>query len=291
MGARGRPALAAHPPPEILQADLSALRLAMAVWGARRIEDLAWVDAPPRTAFRLAEETLATLGALDAEGQLTPLGRRMARLGVAPRLSAMLCGVGDDGDKVLAGRIAAVLSEDAGGRDIDLRFRVEKAMESRPVRALAERLARMAGAADGAKCAPPSRAGRLLALAYPGRVARRRRADEGVYQSVDGQGARLDAARGLAGAEWIVIADAQGAGADLRVRLAAPIGEEDVLELFGERAEHSQEVSFDAGRGRVVAEPGLAAGRDRAVGAPPRCAAAGEGRGGAGAGRARARYR
>ncbi|MCC0016798.1 MAG: ATP-dependent helicase HrpB, partial [Rhodobiaceae bacterium] len=246
--------MAAHPAPEITTGDLAGLRLSLGVWGARGRTDLAWIDPPPEAAWRLAEETLESLGALDSGGQLTPSGRRMAGIGVAPRLAAMLCGARNETEIRLAAQIAAVLSEDAGGRDTDLRGRLSQALKGNGVRELAERLAAQAGAAGAGPAAAVERAGRLLAMAYPERVARRREGRAGVYQTVAGQGARLEEGDSLSRQEWIVIADAQGRGADATVRLAAPIAEEDVWALFGDRFTQATEVRFEASRGSVRCE-------------------------------------
>ena len=246
--------LAAHPAPEITNADLAGLRLSLGVWGARNISDLEWIDAPPEAAWRLAEETLTAIGALDDDGQLTTLGRRMSGFGLPPRLSAMLCGAPDEGGIRLAAQMAAVLSEDAGGRDTDLKARLVQARRSRAVSDLAGRFAVLAGVKGEGPVAPAEHAGGLLALAYPERVARRRAGRDGVYQTVSGQGAKLAEHDRLAKSGWLVIADAQGTGADLTIRLAAEIDEADVRALFADRIVSERNVRFDAERGSVRSE-------------------------------------
>ncbi|MCB1477701.1 MAG: ATP-dependent helicase HrpB [Rhodobiaceae bacterium] len=246
--------MAAHPAPEITNADLAGLRLSLGVWGARRVGDLEWIDAPPEAAWRLAEETLTAIGALDDDGQLTPLGRRMSGFGLPPRLAAMLCGASDERDVRLAAQIAAVLSEDAGGRDTDLRTRFAQAKRTKATMELAGRFAGLAGVKSDGPVASADHAGRLLALAYPERVARRRAGRDGVYQTVAGQGAKLPEHDGLAKADWLVIADAQGSGADLTIRLAAGIAEADVRDLFEDRIVSETQVRFDAERGSVRGE-------------------------------------
>src|SRR5690606_34538655 len=73
--------------PEILEADLAGLVLELAVWGADDPGELSWLDPPPEAAWRQAKELLQTLGALDGAGRVTEHGRRMAALGVHPRLA------------------------------------------------------------------------------------------------------------------------------------------------------------------------------------------------------------
>ncbi|MGB5938633.1 MAG: ATP-dependent helicase HrpB, partial [Rhodanobacter sp.] len=70
---------------EIAQAELSGLALELAAWGS---DALPWLDPPPPGALAQARELLANLAALDADGRITGLGRRMLELGAAPRLGA-----------------------------------------------------------------------------------------------------------------------------------------------------------------------------------------------------------
>ena len=78
--------------PEILEAELSGLRLDCAAWGADPA-DLPFPDPPPGAALAIATALLVDLGALDAASRITPRGRRMAQLGAHPRLAAMLLAV------------------------------------------------------------------------------------------------------------------------------------------------------------------------------------------------------
>jgi ATP-dependent RNA helicase HrpB len=105
--------------PELLRLDLSEPMLELAAQGVDAAS-LGWFDPPPPAALEAARALLAGLGALDARGAATKLGRRMTRFPVHPRLARLLCeaeslGVADDG--CLA---AAVLGE----REIRRRERV-----------------------------------------------------------------------------------------------------------------------------------------------------------------------
>ena len=79
--------------PEILDADLAPFCLHLAVWGARRPEDLPWLDLPPKAHLAVAREQLAGLGAIapgTEELLPTPLGRQLVKLPLPPRLSCLL---------------------------------------------------------------------------------------------------------------------------------------------------------------------------------------------------------
>ena len=95
--------------PEILEAELSGLRLDCAAWGAAPA-DLPFPDPPPPGALAAADALLGELGAL-ADGRITDLGRRMARLGAHPRLAAMMLAADDDRSAALAATLAALLEE------------------------------------------------------------------------------------------------------------------------------------------------------------------------------------
>src|SRR6185369_16303494 len=70
---------------EITQVELSTLALELAAWGSG---ELRWLDAPPPGALASARELLVLLGALDAGGRITELGRELHTTGATPRLAA-----------------------------------------------------------------------------------------------------------------------------------------------------------------------------------------------------------
>ena len=76
--------------PEILRTDLAAVLLQMAVLGLGDIADFPFIDPPDRRGVRDGLALLAELGALDRDGEVTRLGRDLARLPLDPRLGRML---------------------------------------------------------------------------------------------------------------------------------------------------------------------------------------------------------
>ncbi|MDB5691286.1 MAG: hrpB [Alphaproteobacteria bacterium] len=77
-------------PPEILEADLSALLLDCGLWGVADPRSLRWLDPPPAAAVEEARRRLLALGAIDAQGRPTSHGQAIARLPLSPRLAHML---------------------------------------------------------------------------------------------------------------------------------------------------------------------------------------------------------
>ncbi|TNJ35423.1 ATP-dependent RNA helicase HrpA [Arenimonas terrae] len=76
--------------PEILRASLAGVILRMLTLGLGRVEDFPFIDPPDPRAIADGWQTLAELGAVDAERHLTPTGREMSRLPVDPKLARML---------------------------------------------------------------------------------------------------------------------------------------------------------------------------------------------------------
>ena len=83
--------------PEILRTPLAAVILQMVAHGLGHIERFPFLDPPDPRRVRDGYRQLAALGALDRDHRLTPLGRRLARLPVDPRLGRMLLAAADGG--------------------------------------------------------------------------------------------------------------------------------------------------------------------------------------------------
>ncbi|WP_019517796.1 ATP-dependent helicase HrpB [Sphingomonas sp. Mn802worker] len=235
--------------PEILEADLSALLLATAIWGVTDPRELRWIDPPPEAAIAEARARLTTLGALGEDGRPTSHGRRIAAMPMAPRLAHMLLAAPD---KRLAAEIAVLLQERGlGGPDADLEVRLrgwrgERGAKAEGARKLAARWATSAGRADG-----EASIGATLALGFPDRVSRRRDASGERWVSVGGRGFRLDATASLARGEWLAVAETQGTAAGARILSAAPLTLAEVEALFADRTETVRSATFDPDTGGV----------------------------------------
>jgi ATP-dependent helicase HrpB len=241
-------ALAPFAQPEIKAADLSGLVLDLAGWGVTEPASLRWLDPPPAGAAAEAKAMLAAIGALDAEGRITPEGRRIRALPLPPRIARMVVGAAEIGRDAarLASEIAAVLVERGlGGASADLTQRVEQFRRDRGGRA--EEMRRLA--AGWAASSEPKGDGRatpsaLLALAWPDRIARARGAP-GQFLLANGRAGGVEATDGLAKSPWLVIAEMTGAAANSRILLAAPMDEAEAVAAAGGRIRESEELTFD----------------------------------------------
>jgi ATP-dependent helicase HrpA len=83
--------------PEIQRTNLAAVILQMLVLKLGAVEKFPFINPPDNRLVRDGYKLLQELAAVDGEGRVTPLGRRMARLPVDPRLAAMVLSAADSG--------------------------------------------------------------------------------------------------------------------------------------------------------------------------------------------------
>ncbi len=198
----------AHSPAEITAADLTDAALWLACWGTPRGEGLPLLTPPPEREIAQAEQTLFSLGLVDAHGHPTAFGTRVAGMPVGVREArALLDGArtlrgearprsgtarvlpGSDGPRFVAEVVAAV-SDDHRPVGADLPRLLRELRSGRGDgagrwRREADRLFRIArgdtgGGGHGRGAAPLLAAadeagliGAVLALGRPERIARR----------------------------------------------------------------------------------------------------------------------
>ncbi|WP_206365410.1 ATP-dependent helicase HrpB [Siculibacillus lacustris] len=252
-------ALAPFDRPEILESDLAGLVLDLAEWGVTAPDGLAFLDPPPKPAWDEAVALLAGLDALDATGRLTAQGRALRRLPLHPRLAHMVVRAAEGGAGRLAAEIAAIVAERGlGGTEVDLeervrRFRSDRSGRAEEARRLAARWADLAPRSSGDDFAGGlADCGRILALAYPDRIAQARGAP-GSFRLANGRGGRVEAHEGLARAPFLAVAELQGAAREARIRLAAPLTLLDLETDFAAHLVEEDEIRFDDAAGRVKA--------------------------------------
>lgn len=244
--------------PEILAADMAPLLLDCAAFGEAQPERLRWLDAPPAPAMAAARARLVALGALTDKGAITPYGQAIAALPLNPAMAHMLLQAAKRGQAEDATTLALLLQERGlGGQGSDLahrldRFRGERGGRADTARQMARRWAKLAeGYTTRDPALTPLSLAGLLALAYPDRVAKRRDAKGENWTSAGGRGFRLDPADPLARAEWLAIADVQGAASGARILSAAALTEGEVTALFADQMAERAHISYNPKSGRV----------------------------------------
>lgn len=265
-------------PPEIFETDLAPLALDLAIAGISDPLELPWLDPPPPASFAQARELLVQLEALDDTHRITAHGRDIARLGLHPRLAHMVLRAAAEGAGALACDIAALLSErdplrgsqiDAGA---DLRTRLELLHPSHrgtPApgvdRALLRRIRDQSARWRTQIGAPEVRyalddVGRIVALAYPDRVAQRRRGSTPRFRQRNGTGAVLRPDDPLATESFVVVVESDGRAPESRVYLAAPLTLAELERDFAEQIREHEVVRWSD-------ETGVEAWRERRLGA------------------------
>ncbi|RAO27095.1 RNA helicase [Micromonospora saelicesensis] len=255
--------LPARAEPEIATADLTGFALELAAWGRPDGVGLALPDAPPAAAMTVARDTLETLGAVDADGRITPRGRSIAAAGAHPRLArALLDGAGRVGADRAAEVVALLAEESAAGPGDDLvagwrrlRTGVDAGAtarwrtEVRRLRAALPAGAPPKGRAGSGGLSDDLAAGLLVGLAYPERLARLRRPGGSAYLMTGGTAAELAAGSGLTGSDWlaVAVADRTPGAPSARIRRASPVDEATAREAAGPLLRTGREVGWSDG--------------------------------------------
>ncbi|WP_338758337.1 ATP-dependent helicase HrpB [Nocardia vulneris] len=217
--------LPAYPEPEIRTADLTRLALELACWGTADGHGLAWWDAPPPGGLAAGREVLRALGAVHDDGTVTDRGRRIAGIGLHPRMArALLDGAAEVGARAAA-EVVTVLDDDTLLSGVDLVAGLRALRRARPGRWQREvaRLARAVAAPDGRD--DPAF---VVALAYPERLARRRAQGSASYLMAGGTAVTLPPGSGMGDAEWLAVgvATRDPGRSDGQIRLAAVADEQ-----------------------------------------------------------------
>ena len=250
-----------HIEPEIAKVDLAGLALELAMWGVADPTEMPFLDQPPSKSFAAGRQLLELLGALDAAGKLTESGRVIATLPMHPRLARMVVDAGDD--QQLACIVAALVDDRdvlRGHPDdipVDLALRVRLIADrgaSHPA-AMGRSLQRVRhAAADLARRAKVTgdhvnldHTGRVLALAFPDRLAVRR-GSPGRFQLRTGTTAWLAATDPLGVESFLVPADLDGKRKNARIRLAAAIDPADVADRFAHEITDKVTLTWDGDR-------------------------------------------
>jgi ATP-dependent helicase HrpB len=97
--------------PEVRRIDLAEPMLMVLAMGFGPFESFPWLDAPEPDAVARARGALAFLGAVDAGGAITALGRRLARVPAHPRLGRVMVEAAQLGCVARAARWCAIASE------------------------------------------------------------------------------------------------------------------------------------------------------------------------------------
>lgn len=247
--------------PEIEEADLSSMVLDIAAWGESDVFALPWLTPPPRDKVFKAHQLLCSLGAVNDKGEITPHGRKLARIPCHPRIAQMLTIADDNATKALGADIAAILDEKDpinDENDCDITTRIILLREARRhgnggrfgrIIKIAEQYRRLVSAKEDNTIPDQTAIGALVALAYPERTALM--VADCRYRLANGDEVRINAEDVLSSKKFLAIASL-----GKRIFLAAPV-DETVLRNMGT---WNEKLHWDNKQGRVVARRELRLG-------------------------------
>ncbi len=267
--------------PEILRSELSSAALELHGAGLRGLRELRWFEAPPDAAATAAEELLVRLGAV-TDGAITPLGRRMLRFPVHPRVGRLLCEAEARG----VAREACVIAGLLGQRELRLerRGRGADAKLSSPSDLIDDLDIMLSGRKDGidrgtayavdratkqlerivdtrtrapATDADVDRELQIAILtAYPDRVGKRRAPKSGEIVFAGGGSGTLAPSSAVIEPELLVAVDvsetgSRGQASRVQIRRASGIEATWLLDLYLDRITEVDELVWNAQKERV----------------------------------------
>ena len=251
---------------EIEDADLAPMILDIAAFGENDVETLPWLTLPPRANVFKAKNLLMQLGAIDENGNITPMGKRMSALPCHPRIARMILATqhstfNTQHSTSLACDIAALLEEkdplaDSNNTDLSLRISMLRSARKRKqtgrwarIAMIAAEYRRMAHANEDNSDPAPEEVGLLVAYAYPERIALGMN-NVGGFRLASGDNVQLDSNDSQAAHKWLAIASLYSKpGNTGRVFLAAPLNPNDLDESIIKERDN---ISWDAKQGCVM---------------------------------------
>lgn len=280
-----------HDAPEIERLDLSEAMLILHGSGVSDPRSLAWLSPPPEAALDAAENLLRRVGALNTDGRLSAIGRRLLEFPVHPRLGRVLVEAERRGIPRRGCLAVALLSEreirsrsradfGAGRQAIDAsgpsdilelferfgeaenaRFRSSalRAANLDPgavaavdqTRKQLQRIARAAGEMPDTEAETEAALGLALLSGFSDRVAKRKRSGTRELVLCTGTSANLSEQSVVHQAALMVALDAEQHKGQTVVRLASAIEPEWLLEFAADDVQERTELVWNEQTARV----------------------------------------
>ncbi len=249
-----------HRLPEIETSDLSSMILTIAEWGETNPLNLPWITPPPPGHVVNARNLLQMLAAIDQRGYLTEKGKRIAQLPCHPRIARMLIEAGKL--KSIACDLAALMEEKDplyDDSDADISTRIALLMQYRrgklptpwkKIDNISNQYRKLVKVSHYYADYQPEEIGRLVALAYPERIAMKDLS--GHYRlAAGGNMVSLQSGDDLARHDFLAIASMGN-----RIFLAAPLGRDFVMS----QGKWTECVMWNSREGKAIAREELRVG-------------------------------
>lgn len=265
---------------EILTAELASLVLELYAWGQTDYSASSWLTPPPVGHYQTAVSLLKSLDLISDNNHLTEAGQQAARLGVHPRLAAMLLKSQSANEYTIACDAAALLTEKDifnRGRGVDISERFMALQDYKTDKNgvavkqnVAEHVLRLSAdlhrnlhetikkttdfrrretplnLRDWKMCLPE-----ILLRAYPDRLAKQR-SKTNRYIMANGKGVFLNENDALSGSEWLIVGDCDGQKHEGRIYSACAIDKPQVLSLLSKQFTQAQHYKLDAKKQKII---------------------------------------
>ena len=261
-------------PPEIVNSDLSSLVLEILLWGVNEPGDLLWLDPPRESSYENGIALLHSLGAIDDKNNLMPLGKKLAKLPLHPRLAHLLIRSEQTGNLQAGADICALLTErdiidyrDKPSAELSLRLEFLKEYREKNTAYIYQKAMR----ADLCKRVVNTSklyrkylgrisaqqntfsAASLLLSAYPDRVAKRISKEAGRYLLANGRVVRLNPSDPLIHSKYLVVANMDAGKKEGRVYLEEPVDLATIQKDHSTLINTQEIVEWDEEKGKINA--------------------------------------
>ena len=280
---------------EITTTDLSGLQLSLLEWGVKQFTELDWLTLPPKAHMDAAGNLLQNLGLADKvlhnnvdALRLTAKGQHAIDYRLEPRFAGLLATISTEAHllKAMACDLVAILGDShflQAPDDGDLVTRMLALQAFRENRQQAQKQYHLKPAVCQQVITQANKLmkqlgvkpvyyslgelqenlGRLVAIAFPDRIAKRRNSSlnnrpsasqvvvsGASYLLTNGKGAILEASNALKDTPWLAIADLDGQRQQGRIYLAAEVTQETLAQTIG--FETSSHYRYQASTQKIV---------------------------------------
>ena len=227
-------------PSQIENSDLTPFALELAMWGSN-IDGLALLTRPNKKALSEAYKVLQMLGAVNEQLQITKNGRLLSKIPLHPRLAKIILIGGKD-----AALLTSILSDadplnNVDSSDINLRISAIKSYKKQTssnsgslriptVKRIMKEASRLSKHLTNQS---DYTVAQLVALAYPDRIAKRRKGERPRYILSNGKGAVMAENDPLRSSPFIVACNLDGNLQEAKLRHCTPITLSEIKKLFG----------------------------------------------------------
>jgi ATP-dependent helicase HrpB len=232
--------------PEIVQSDLCSFTYDLLAWGSKDPNTLSWIDPPPKKAWNHGISLLQKLSLVDEKLALYPSKIPLMRLGLHPRLCAMLWYAKENTHLKEAILLATFLSERHTIKSKKSALRVDSYIEEMretliashnvkrtPWYATYRSLCKRLDYHDSDVALDSKIVGTLLLVAYPDRVAQRREGQQNSFLLSSAKGGRLVQREAFLEAEYLVVVDLHEKKEQVDLFLAQSVTRQQIYETLG----------------------------------------------------------